>query len=91
MIRDERAKDPLITVLGLEHALEKHFNRGFSHQYEDRRQSGSRSDRCRATNRLHTDGLMARLKTPGIFTVLEFPPLREGDGTDIERVMYVEG
>jgi hypothetical protein len=33
VIRDERAKDPLITVLGLEHALEKHFNRGFSHQY----------------------------------------------------------
>jgi hypothetical protein len=33
VVRDERAKDPLITVLGLEHALEKHFNRGFSHQY----------------------------------------------------------
>jgi hypothetical protein len=33
LIRDERAKDPLITVSGLEHALEKHFPRGFSHQY----------------------------------------------------------
>ena len=33
IIRDARAKDPLITVLGLEHALEKHFDRGFSHQY----------------------------------------------------------
>jgi hypothetical protein len=33
VIRDERAKDPLITVSGLEHALEKHFERGFSHQY----------------------------------------------------------
>jgi hypothetical protein len=33
IILDERAKDPLITVLGLEHALEKHFQRGFSHQY----------------------------------------------------------
>jgi hypothetical protein len=33
VVRDERAKDPLITVLGLEHALEKHFKRGFSHQY----------------------------------------------------------
>jgi hypothetical protein len=31
--RDERAKDPLITVSGLERTLEKHFNRGFSHQY----------------------------------------------------------
>jgi len=33
VIRDERAKDPLITVLGLEYALENHFNRAFSHQY----------------------------------------------------------
>jgi hypothetical protein len=33
IIRDERAKDPLITVSGLEHALEDHFQRGFSHQY----------------------------------------------------------
>jgi hypothetical protein len=33
VVRDERAKDPLITVSGLEKALEKHFNRGFSHQY----------------------------------------------------------
>jgi hypothetical protein len=33
IIRDERAKDPLITVSGLEHALEKHFDRGFPHQY----------------------------------------------------------
>jgi hypothetical protein len=33
VVRDERAKDPLITVSGLEHALEEHFQRGFSHQY----------------------------------------------------------
>jgi hypothetical protein len=33
IIRDERAKDPLITVSGLEKALEDHFQRGFSHQY----------------------------------------------------------
>ena len=33
VVRDERAKDPLITVSGLEHALEDHFQRGFSHQY----------------------------------------------------------
>jgi hypothetical protein len=33
IVRDERAKDPLITVSGLEAALEKHFERGFSHQY----------------------------------------------------------
>jgi hypothetical protein len=33
VVRDARAMDPLITVLALEKALEKHFERGFSHQY----------------------------------------------------------
>ena len=31
---------------------------------------------------------MARLKNTGIFTVLEFPLLREGDGTEIERCTW---
>jgi predicted phage terminase large subunit-like protein len=39
-------------------------------------------------NWLHTDGLMARLKNTGIFKVLEFPLLREGDGTDAERCTW---
>src|SRR5712671_2563651 len=39
-------------------------------------------------NWLHTDGLMARLKNTGIFKVLEFPLLREGDGTEIERCVW---
>jgi predicted phage terminase large subunit-like protein len=39
-------------------------------------------------NWLHTDGLMARLKNTGIFMVLEFPLLREGDGTEIERCTW---
>ena len=33
VVRDARAKDPLIRVAGLKAALEKRFNRGFSHQY----------------------------------------------------------
>ena len=33
-------------------------------------------------------GLMARLKNTGIFKVLEFPLLREGDGTEIERCTW---
>lgn len=36
-------------------------------------------------NWLHTDGLMARLKNKGIFAVLEFPLLRDGPATEIER------
>jgi hypothetical protein len=40
-------------------------------------------------NWLHTDGLMARLKNTGIFTVLEFPLLSENvEGTDIERCTW---
>lgn len=39
-------------------------------------------------NWLHTDGLMARLKNTGIFKVLEFPLLREGDGTEVERCTW---
>jgi predicted phage terminase large subunit-like protein len=39
-------------------------------------------------NWLHTDGLMARLKNTGLFKVLEFSLLREGDGTDIERCTW---
>jgi predicted phage terminase large subunit-like protein len=39
-------------------------------------------------NWLHTDGLMARLKNTGIFKVLEFSLLREGDGTEFERCTW---
>jgi predicted phage terminase large subunit-like protein len=39
-------------------------------------------------NWLHTDGLMARLKNTGIFKVLEFPLLREGDGTEVQRCTW---
>jgi predicted phage terminase large subunit-like protein len=39
-------------------------------------------------NWLHTDGLMARLKKTGIFTVLEFSLLREREGTEIERCTW---
>jgi hypothetical protein len=39
-------------------------------------------------NWLHNDGLMARLKNTGIFKVLEFSLLREGDGTEFERCTW---
>jgi hypothetical protein len=39
-------------------------------------------------NWLHTDGLMARLKNTGIFKVLEFSLLRDGDGTEVERCTW---
>jgi hypothetical protein len=33
VIRDARARDPPVSVAGLEKILEEHFQRGFSHQY----------------------------------------------------------
>jgi hypothetical protein len=33
VIRNSRAKDPLMNISGLKKALEDHFKRGFSHQY----------------------------------------------------------
>jgi predicted phage terminase large subunit-like protein len=39
-------------------------------------------------NWLHTDGLMARLKNTGIFKVLEFSLLRDGDGAELERCTW---
>src|ERR1700678_2066935 len=39
-------------------------------------------------NWLLTDGLMARLKNTGFFTVVEFPLLREGEGTAAEQCTW---
>jgi hypothetical protein len=59
VVRDARAKDPLITVSGLEHALEKHFQRGFSHQYVSKiadkvaREGLVEADRTRIEDRMN--------------------------------------
>jgi predicted phage terminase large subunit-like protein len=39
-------------------------------------------------NWLHLDGLMARMKASGRYKVLEFPLLREGDGSEWERCTW---
>jgi hypothetical protein len=39
-------------------------------------------------NWLRTDGLMARLKNTRIFSVLEFPLLRDGNGSEVERCTW---
>ncbi len=52
------------------------------------RQRPALGRRAHRGNWLHTDGLMARLKNTGIFRVLEFPLLREGIGTEIERCTW---
>ncbi len=59
IVRDERAKDPLITVAGLDHALEAHFQRGFSHHYVSKiadkvaREGLIEADRTRIEERIY--------------------------------------
>jgi hypothetical protein len=59
IVRNERAKDPLISVAGLEKALEEHFQRGFSHQYVSKiadkvmREALVQADRTKIEHRLN--------------------------------------
>ena len=59
ILRDERAKDPLISVARLKAALEEHFDRGFSHQYVSKiadkvaREGLIEADRTRIDERLN--------------------------------------
>ena len=68
-----RAKDPLIRIAGLKAVLEKHFRRGFSHQYvskiadkvarealivADRRQIEERMDFTRENYRMMREELL---------------------------------
>jgi hypothetical protein len=60
IVRDARAKDPLIRVAGLKAALEDHFGRGFSHQYVSKiadkvaREGLMEADRTKIEDRLQT-------------------------------------
>jgi predicted phage terminase large subunit-like protein len=39
-------------------------------------------------NWLHMDGLMARMKATGLYRLLEFPLIRDGDGPRVDRVTW---
>jgi hypothetical protein len=59
IVRDDRAKDPLISVARLEAALEEHFQRGFSHNYVSKiadkvaREGLIEADRTRIEDRMN--------------------------------------
>jgi hypothetical protein len=84
LIRDERAKDPLITVSGLEHALEKHFQRGFSHQYVSKiadkvsREGLIEMDRARIEERMNFTRENYRMMREALFKIIYWKP---GSGT----------
>jgi hypothetical protein len=76
VIRDERAKDPLITVARLEHALEKHFNRGFSHQYVSKiadkvvREGLIQADRTQIEERMNFTRENYRMMREALFKII---------------------
>lgn len=91
VIRDERAKDPLITVLGLEHALEKHFNRGFSHQYVSKiadkvaREALIIADRTQLEERMNFTRENYRMMREELLKIVYWAPDNAPDGTSKPR------
>ena len=76
VVRDERAKDPLISVARLEAALEKHFNRGFSHNYASKiadkvaREGLIEADRTRIEERMNFTRDNYRLMREALFKII---------------------
>jgi hypothetical protein len=91
VVRDERAKDPLITVAGLEHALEKHFDRGFSHQYVSKiadkvaREGLVAIDRTRIEERLALTRDNYRLMREELLKIVYWTPENAPEGSSKPR------
>lgn len=80
VIRDERAKDPLITVSGLEKAFEAHLQRGFSHQYVSKiadkvaREALVQADRTQIEQRLNLTREKFRLASERVLQIIYWTP-----------------
>jgi hypothetical protein len=83
VVRDARARDPLISVAGLEAALEKHFNRGFSHQYVSKiadkvaREGLVELDRTKIEHRMQFTRENYRMMREELFKIVYW---KDGDG-----------
>ena len=80
VVRDERAKDPLISVARLEAALERHFQRGFSHNYVSKiadkvaREGLIEADRTRIEERMNFTRDNYRLMREALFKIIHWTP-----------------
>jgi hypothetical protein len=80
VVRDARAKDPLITVSGLEKTLEAHFKRGFSHQYVSKiadkvfREALVRIDRTKINERMNFTRENYRMMRERLFKIIYWEP-----------------
>jgi hypothetical protein len=76
IVRDERAKDPLASVPRLEVALEKHFQRGFSHQYVSKiadkvaREGLIQADRTQIEERMNFTRENYRMMREALFKII---------------------
>jgi len=83
--RRARARDPLITVSGLEHALEKHFQRGVSRQYVSKiadkvaREALVQSDRTQIEERMNFTRENHRMMRDRMLNIIYWQP--EGGGS----------
>jgi hypothetical protein len=80
VIRDARAKDPLIRVAGLKDVLEAHFDRGFSHQYVSKladkvmREGLVQADRTKIEQRLHFTRENYRMMRERLLEIIYWKP-----------------
>ena len=91
VVRDERAREPLITVSGLEHALEKHFDRGFSHQYVSKiadkvaREALIVADRTQIEERVNFTRENYRMMREELLKIVYWSPENAPDGSTKPR------
>jgi hypothetical protein len=80
IVRDERAKDPLASVSKLKAALERHFNRGFSHQYVSKiadkvaREALIQADRTQIEERMNFTRENYRMMREALFNIIYWIP-----------------
>jgi hypothetical protein len=80
IVRDARARDPLIRVAGLKAVLEEHFGRGFSHQYVSKiadkvaREGLIDADRTKIEERLQSTRENYRLMRERLLQIIYWRP-----------------
>jgi hypothetical protein len=86
VVRDQRARDPLISVARLKSVLEKHFHRGFSHQYVSKiadkvaREGLVEIDRTRIEDRINFTRENYRMIREELLKIVYWSPETAPDG-----------
>jgi hypothetical protein len=79
-IRDQRAKDPIISVARLKAALEAHFERGFSHKYVSKladkvhKEALVQANRTKLDERLNITREKVRIASERLMQIIDWKP-----------------